>query len=243
MEYNVVIVDDEQEAINALTLLLKSEAPDLRIVDTASDSKEGILKIYKYHPDLLFLDIHIDEKNGFDIIKEIGKNDHSPYVIFVTAFDEFALDAFKVNALDYILKPVTKEELTRVLDKFREQIITDASNEYSRQINIFSKKIRFSTQTGYFFLDPSEIIYCESDGNYTQIYTKDNQKRTVSKNLGYVQERILDNHFLRISRFHIINPDYLIEINRKQKKCIINSGDSVFSLHFNTSYLKGFLDY
>lgn len=228
-EINVMIVDDEQEAIDYLSILLKENFPDINIVATAGSSKEALEKAFRKHPDLVFLDIKIDAKNGFDILNELKKENHTPHIVFVTAYNQYAVEAFKVNALDYLLKPVDNEELNRAVSKFYEQKGKDLQFQNIHNfLNNHRPKIRFNTRAGYILIHPDEIVYCQSDGNYTEIYLKDKSKKLVCYNLKNFLEQLPDVQFKRISRYYIINEKYLSEVDRGKQKCkLIVEGETI----------------
>ncbi len=236
---SVLIVDDEQEAIDYLSILIKENFPEFEIVGSAMKSKVAVQKIYRFHPDLLFLDIKIDEKDGFDILKDIKNDKHFPHVIFVTAFDHFAIEAFKVNAIDYLLKPVEKEELKRAVIKYLD--LTEKESYLENIKNLFSSrngKIRFNSRTGYILIDPDDIFYCQSDGNYSEIYLVDGSRKIVTYNLRTLITLLTDESFTRISRFHVINENYLSEVDKGKHICMLKSGSTQISLSYSSRIFK-----
>ena len=235
MGYKVLIVDDELQAINNLVLLLEESFPELEICATAQTSEKAIQLAYRKHPDLIFLDIKIDKRNGFDIVKELEKEEHFPYIVFVTAHDQFAVNAFKFNAFDYLLKPVDKQDLERVINKFITQKEKDVSQKNVFQLlSKFQPKIRFNTRQGYILISPDDIVYCESDGNYTNLHLNDRTKKIVCYNLKNLLKLLPDTLFRRISRYNIINENYLIEVDRGKKVCILSIDGGVKMLNYSS---------
>lgn len=232
-----IIVDDEQEAINFMQMLIGQFCPEIEITGTALYSDDAKNIIFKKHPDLVFLDIQMDEENGFDIVQKITQENHIPKIVFVTAYEQYAIDAFKVNALDYLLKPVSKTELRRVVDKYIESLKKESPA--SRNIkNLFAAKLRFNTSGGFFLLAPAEILYCEADRNYSKIFTTPGEFKLVSMNLAELQRRLPENQFWRISRFHLVNSDYVVEVNRVKKICYLNVGGEVLELGVSKEFIS-----
>ena len=234
-----IIVDDEQEAIDYLTILMREAFPEIELVDTASNSEEALNSIYRFHPDLVLLDIKIDGRDGFDILKEIQKNNHLPHIIFVTAFNTYAIEAFRVNAIDYLLKPVEKKELQRAVSKFIDQ--TEHESYVANLKSIFenhTEKVRFNSRTGFILIDPAEILYCQSDGNYSEIYLADNTRKIVSYNLRNLMSIINNSSFHRISRFHLINEKYLVEVDKSKHSCFLINGKETIELTYSPRFFE-----
>lgn len=230
----VIIVDDEQEAIDYLSILINESFPKLEIIATSNTSESAIQQISRLEPDLVFLDIKIDNKNGFEILKDLGKINYSPHIIFVTAFDHYAIDAFKVNAIDYLLKPVEIEQLQRAVNKYLD--LNEKKTYFENIQNLISgskRKIRFNSRTGFILIDTRDIVYCQSDGNYSEIYLKDGSKKIVSYNLRSLMKELPDDSFTRISRFNVINEKYLEEVDKRKRICILNNGFSNVSLSYS----------
>ncbi|MBN1820758.1 MAG: response regulator transcription factor [Prolixibacteraceae bacterium] len=230
-----LLVDDEPEAIEYLTTLIAESSPNVDVVATASDIKEAFQKITCIYPDLVFLDIQLHEQTGFDLIKKLNEVSLSPYIVFVTAYDQFAIDAFKANALDYLLKPVEADDLIRVLNKYS---LSSKNENISRQLdnllNHYQTKIKFATRTGYIFLLPNDIVYCKADGNYTEIFLNDGSKKVVCQNLKKLTKILPATQFIRISRFHIINELYLAEVNRVKKEFILEVNGKKLIMHYSS---------
>ena len=215
-----MIIDDEREAIDYLEILLNESFPEVDVVSTACSSDEAIKKVFVKHPDLIFLDIEIDSLNGFDIVEKLEQENHFPYIIFITAYNKYAINAFKVNALDYLLKPVEVEDLKRAINKYSAQKEKDLQYQNIQNLlNNYHPKIRFNTRNGFILINPDEIVYCQADGNYSEIYVANQSKKVVSSNLKNLFKQLPNPQFKRISRYNIINEKYLIEVDRGKKEC------------------------
>lgn len=238
-EINVMIVDDEQEAVDLLAILLKESFSNISIVATANSSDDAIKKAYRKHPDLIFLDIEIDKKNGFDIIEKLKQENHLPHIIFVTAYNKYAHDAFKTNAIDYLLKPIDAEDLKAAIQKFEHTKSTENQIAQIRDVlNQFPQKIRFNTRTGFILLNTSEIIYCKADRNYTKIFIAIDQFQLVSMNLASVEKKLPGFMFWRISRSLVVNSGFVSQIERKQKVCTLIFSQQKIELPASAEMLK-----
>ena len=198
-----IIIDDERLARTELKRLLQ-QFPEIEIVDEATNVDEAITKIDKLQPDLIFLDIQMPGKSGFDLLSEM---DLVPYVIFTTAYDEYALKAFEVNALDYLLKPIEPLRLADTiqklhnLEKKENKLSTDVTNSTS-----LSEYDQVFVKDGErcWFVKLNEIRLFESVGNYVKVFFGGN-KPLVLKSLNSLEDRLDDKMFFRANRKHIVN--------------------------------------
>ncbi len=205
MAITALLVDDEPLALAELqNMLLKY--PDISVTDTAKNAADAIQKIQTQKPQLVFLDINMPGKSGFELLEEL---DESPYVIFVTAYDQFAIKAFEVNALDYLLKPVNANRLAEAIDKAKKQIGASKNEELKMSID---KRIFIKDGDLCYFVPLSEIFLIESVGNYARIFYRD-KKPLLHKSLNYLEEKLPDTHFFRTGRQHIINVEFIKNIH------------------------------
>lgn len=201
-----IIIDDERLARTELRKLLQ-EFPEIEIVDEASNAEEGIHKIENHNPDLVFLDIQMPGKTGFDMLSEL---DHAPHVIFTTAYDEYALKAFEVNALDYLLKPVEPRRLADAVEKLRKSnsggIIERNGHPHIDPNHILSEQDQVFVKDGErcWFVKLSEVRLFESVGNYAKVFFGSN-KPLILKSLNALEERLDEKVFFRANRKHIVN--------------------------------------
>jgi len=198
-----IIIDDERLARAELRKLLQ-EFPEIEVVDEASNAEEGLQKIENYNPDLIFLDIQMPGKTGFDLLESL---DRAPKVIFTTAYDEFALKAFEVNALDYLLKPVEPKRLADAIQKlhFSENKELRPVTEHTNN-SILSENDQVFVKDGErcWFVKLSDIRLFESVGNYAKVYFGPN-KPLILKSLNALEERLDEKTFFRANRKHIVN--------------------------------------
>jgi len=198
-----IIIDDERLARAELKKLLQ-EFPEIEVVDEAANADEGIQKIESLQPDLIFLDIQMPGKTGFDMLSELEK---APQVIFTTAYDEFALKAFEVNALDYLLKPVEPRRLADAIHKLQtgEHREVKSSPEFVNN-SILTENDQVFVKDGErcWFVRLSDIRLFESVGNYAKVFFGPN-KPLILKSLNALEERLDEKTFFRANRKHIIN--------------------------------------
>jgi two-component system LytT family response regulator len=217
-----VIIDDEKSAIMLLSEMLK-KFNDTALAGFSDNIDDGLRLILSFRPHIVFIDIKLHEANGFELIEKLKNYDVKPEFVIVTAYNQFGLEALKAGAFDYLLKPVDPNELLRVISKYRLKL------ESSRK-QISSGKLRFNTHGGFILLNPDDILYCQAEGNYTDIYLTSQKKYTISQNIGSIERILPQQVFFRISRSNIINIKYLSEINRGKKICVITSDPTVIQL-------------
>lgn len=196
----VVLIDDERLARSELRRLLQ-EFPEVEIIGEAANADEGLEKIETLNPDLVFLDIQMPGKTGFDMLTQLDK---APHVIFVTAYDEYALKAFEVNALDYLMKPVEPRRLADALLKVSQKDEEELSSYTNRSILGEHDQVFVKDGDRCWFVKLSEVRLFESVGNYAKVFFGTN-KPLILKSLNALEERLDDKVFFRANRKHIIN--------------------------------------
>lgn len=196
MPIRTIIVDDEPLAVAELATLLKLH-PEIEVSATADRVESAVPAIRELAPDLVFLDINMPGKNGFELLEEL---DSAPLVIFVTAYDEYAIRAFEVNALDYILKPVNPQRLAEAVEKIKKQL---ASPEIPVRLPL-DKRIFIKDGEQCFFIEIGEIFLIESVGNYARIHFQD-KKPMLHKSLNQLEEKLPAEFFFRANRQFIFN--------------------------------------
>jgi DNA-binding LytR/AlgR family response regulator len=243
--YKVVIVDDEPGALSVLSKMV-SEFFNFEVVGEFSSPDNLINEIASLRPDVLFLDIHLGGKSGVDIAKELYNNRCDTQIVFVSAYDRYALKAFEYNIIDYILKPVSRERLQKCIQKI-EQSSYSRTDESQQPANGPAHKehqmIRFNTQSGFLLVTPEDIVFLEADHVYTKIVMGKESDHYVAQNIGKILSLIDSKNFLRISRSHVINTKFLREVNRTQKKCLMFNETSEVELNISKSGMKTLDEY
>lgn len=210
-----LLIDDEQECLNALAFDLRNYCPEIEIVDICQGGKMGIKSIHQHKPDMIFLDIDMPIISGFDLLEMIGDIYFS--VVFTTAYDKYALKAFKISATDYLLKPIDKDELKAAIKKVEaKQSIKTPQDQVTFLLDQLKaldddnvKKIALPTFEGIEFINLKDIIYCEADGAYTHVHSVGGGKLYISKTLRHLEEALCDYHFFRVHNSYIVNIDYM----------------------------------
>jgi two-component system LytT family response regulator len=202
-----IIIDDERLARTELRKLLQ-EFPEIEVVDEAGNVDEGLAKIETHNPDLIFLDIQMPGKSGFDLLSELDK---APEVIFTTAYDDYALKAFEVNALDYLLKPVEPKRLADAIQKLHEGggpngLLIHGAEPGSANRSLLTENDQVFVKDGdrCWFVRLAEIRLFESVGNYAKVFFGSN-KPLILKSLNALEERLDEKVFFRANRKHIVN--------------------------------------
>ncbi len=218
-----IIIDDEPLAIDALTLLLKKKCRDeVQIIATSNSPRLGKELIEKHQPDLVFVDIEMPGMSGIDLVRSFS---NPPFrVVFVTAFDAYAIEALRLSAIDYLLKPVEPDEIERVVTKIKMDI---RKNEYSfnSQLQNLEKlllqnagvkefRIGIGMADKIVFVDIANILYCIAGGAYTNIYLSDGKKIVASRTLGDFEQQLATHDFFRIHHSNLINLRHVKEFQR-----------------------------
>lgn len=222
-----VIIDDSPQARKLLRLMLQEYAPGVSIVAEAENGNTGIDAIKNNNPHVAFLDIDMPEKSGIQLAEELIRQDIQCHIIFTTAFNQYAIAAFRLSAIDYLLKPINEQQLTEAVRKIKEQerfkTVQVQLQSLSQNLSSSSKPvICIPSQSGYDYLNVDDIEYLESDGSYTHIFMADKKQKTVSRNLKYF-EQALDHfsNFVRVHRSFIINLDFMVSYSKSGRGTII----------------------
>jgi two-component system LytT family response regulator len=222
-----IIIEDEEYSRATLNALVTNYCQGIEVIAEAENVQEGVECIKRYDPDLVFLDIEMPFENGFQLFKYFEKVSFD--VIFTTAYDDFALKAFRFSALDYLLKPINPEELRDAISRVK----THENNSDFNSIRIKTleynldntfQKIALPISNGLVFIDISDIIRLEADNNYTTVYTS-KEKHVVSRTLREYDDILKDAGFFRVNRSHIINMQFLKNyVRNKQSSIILTDG-------------------
>ena len=209
MSIKAIIIDDERLARNELKKLLQ-EHGDIEVIEEAANVDEGIEKIESFNPDLIFLDIQMPGKTGFDLLAEVEK---APKVIFTTAYDEYAIKAFEVNALDYLLKPIEPKRLGDAIQKLKVELEKERAGLNGSNRGPLNENDQVFVKDGErcWFVKLGEIRLFESVGNYAKVFFATN-KPLILKSLNALEERLDDKMFFRANRKHIINLRWIEKI-------------------------------
>jgi two-component system LytT family response regulator len=207
-----VIIDDEKDSIETLKWKLENYCPDVSIVASFEKPAEGVGYLRQNPPDLLFLDIEMPMLTGFDVLEELGRD--IPFdIIFITAYDNFGIQAVKFSALDYLLKPVQNKELKEAIDKHLKKAKAKIPAEQIEVLlnNVQAERkgkkgrVALASKESIEFVDPHDIVVCEANSNYTNVYLSDGRKRVISKTLKEFEDMLAPFDFFRPHNSNLIN--------------------------------------
>lgn len=232
-----VIIDDEKHAIETLQWKIENYCDDVKILKTFDSPEEGVEFLNSHKIDLLFLDIEMPNLTGFGVLQKMTSYDFD--VIFTTAYDEYGIRAIKYSALDYLLKPVQVDELKDAITKFQKKHF---QNVLPQQLEVLfqslkkdsnkSQKIALATKESIELVKPSDIIFCESDNNYTYVYLT-NKKKLISKTLKEFEELLTPFNFYRCHQSFLVNVNHISEFIRHDGGYLRMSNDKKVSVSRN----------
>ncbi len=208
-----IIIDDELQARNLLSAMISEFCKDIIILDTCADLPNGVKAIRKHQPDLVFLDIEMPGHSGLELIDFFDKEDVPFSMIFTTAYSEYAVKAFRLSAIDYLLKPIDPNELENAVRLFKKKTSQEKNDaylkiEHIRQGN--NNKIGIPTQQGFKFIDINSILFVKADNSYTELMTTDHEKIVISRTLKNFEEALEPfPNFSRTHKSYLVNTDFI----------------------------------
>jgi two-component system, LytTR family, response regulator len=208
----IVIIDDEPDAIAVIKGLVEMFCTDVQIAGTALSAVEGVSVINNAKPDVVLLDIDMPGGSGFDLLESFGQRNFK--VIFITASSEFAVQALRAKADDYLLKPVNPLELKQAFEKIKQARNIPASG---------LQKIVLPEKNGYYYASPADIIHVEGDGSYATVYLKNGLKKLVSKNIKSFEDQLAGYGFIRCHQSHLVNLAEVSQLKRADGVFLIMS--------------------
>lgn len=228
----ILIIDDEENTREILTGMVNLKCKDAEVVGYGQDVKSGIAAINKYKPDIILLDIKMPDGSGFDLLLKIKTEQYNFQVIFITAYEEYALKAFRFSAIDYLLKPIDPAELYKAIEKckivhkeeFKQKLETFSYNSDKQGEN---KKIVLKTQDAIHIIKINEIIRCESDGSYTTFFTITNGKIMVSHSIKDFEELFNEFGFFRTHQSHLLNLAFVKRFDKREGGYIVMIDESL----------------
>jgi two-component system, LytTR family, response regulator len=213
---NAIIIEDEPAGRKLLQRLVEEHCPDVRVVGLAASAAEGRKAIAQHHPDLVFLDVEMPGESGVDMLKKLTPVGFD--VIFVTAHQGYAIEAIRMSALDYLLKPVRTDELVAAVRKVREKaergrVAEQVANMFNN-LNGAEAKIGISTRKGILFIPVREIVRCDAASNYTTLVLAGGESHVASRTLKHFEELLERHRFIRVHSSHLVNARYIGEYVR-----------------------------
>lgn len=238
-----VVIDDEKDSREILANYLTRYCPDVAIAGFGESVSTGLVAIHKHRPDLVFLDIEMPYGNGFDLLDRAGNVTFE--TVFVTAFDNYAIQALNQSAAYYLLKPIDIDELVKSVDKIKKE--REAKN-YTQHARLLLENIRAGTQQkimlptleGFEIVTINTILYCEAVDNFTRFYFERNPPLLICRTLKYFEDILKEHHFFRIHRSYLINPEYVVRYSKGKGGAVIMKNNQ--ELEISPNKKKEFLE-
>ncbi len=222
-----VLIDDEPQSSKALAIKLASAADDIEVAATFTQPEKALGPLSALKPDVVFLDIEMPGLNGFQFVEKLG--DVPFEIIFITAYNDYVLNALRISALDYLLKPVDKAELAQTLVRLREKLsLKHHASLRKEQLQLFGesmhqtpKRLALATAQGIIFVKAADIVRVEALSNYSAFHTAGKQKIVVSKTLKEFEPFLTAHNFIRVNRSCIVNVEYVTELHKSDGGTIV----------------------
>jgi len=241
----VLLIDDEERATDALRLMIEKMVPEIQQIFVCNDSRKAAEMIHFCQPGLVFLDIQMPHLNGFELLEKLPNKNFK--LIFTTAYNEYAIQAIRFSAFDYLLKPIDSDELQASVHRF-----LGSQENYQQQLDLLKNimhniqapsadefRLALPTKDGVHFLMPNEIIRCEAVGNYTKFFTDKNKTYLISKTLGEYDTLLTPHNFIRTHKSHLVNKKFIsfvdhdgfavlkdnskVEVSRRRKEDVMTA--------------------
>ncbi|MGC1630761.1 MAG: LytTR family DNA-binding domain-containing protein [Gelidibacter sp.] len=225
----IVIIDDENHCINVLENLIEKMQADYTIIGMFTNPTKGLEFIKSNPPDLLFLDIEMPNLNGFALLDKLLPMDFD--VIFTTAYDQYAIKAFQYSAINYLLKPITEKNIVKALSEWENRRKQTSNKQWQllqenlKNTSADYAQIALPTGVGYQIVEIQNIMRCQSDSNYTNIFCKDEKRILISRTLKEIEELLTAHGFVRVHQSHLINPKFVKGILKQDGGSLIMSDD------------------
>lgn len=225
-----LIIDDEKHCVDNLQWQLKQYCPDVDVAATCDSAEKGLQEIYRHQPQLVFLDVEMPGMSGFEMLEKLTAINFD--VVFTTAFDQYAIRAIRFGALDYLIKPIDKDELQAAVDKVvkrthRESLkqLTALLTHIRKSNDLSFQKIALPTMHGYELVPLNNVIYCESRSNYTNIYLNTGQQILVSRTLKDIEDLLDMQPFFRLHNSFLVNLQYAVRYIKGEGGSLVLNND------------------
>ncbi|UOE40715.1 LytTR family DNA-binding domain-containing protein [Chryseobacterium suipulveris] len=239
-----IIIEDEKRAQIYLKGVINQVAPEIEVVAICDDLPSGVLAIRKFQPEMVFLDIEMPKYNGLEIVNFFGKDEIQFNIIFTTAYNQYAIQAFKTSALDYLLKPIDPEELKETMERYKQKQLTTFHKLQVAKLSIaHTERIAIPDGNNLIMIEVNEILYLKADSNYTDIHLTNGKKYTTSRILKNFEETLSSySQFFRCHKSYIINILHTLKFSRVNGGTIVlkNDVEIPISIEKTDTFLKAF---
>lgn len=239
MQHNIsaILIDDEMHCLKTLRYELERYCPEVQVLATYNDAEQGLQEVIAQRPNLLFLDVEMPRLNGLQLLEKVRAElgEEAPLVVFTTAYDSFAVNAFRADALDYLMKPIVGEDLKRVMKKVNDRLGEDYPEQVKSLLALIkssfargNNRIALPTGEGIEYVPVENIIYCQSQGSYTRIVRDGKPELLISRNLKYVSDMLPEDLFLRVHNSYLVAANRIAKFIRQDGGYLVmDNGDSV----------------
>ena len=237
-----IIIEDQPGCRKMLEdLLVPHES--LEVVGSYGTAENALKEVIQKNPQLILLDVELPGKSGFEFLADLQRLNIHPCVIFTTAYDHYAIQAIKHAAFDYLLKPIDLDELALTINRFLSSSLQCGIEEKIDRLLAHvnpKNKLRFNTRQGFILISPNDIIYCQADWNYTEVYLGKEKKEVVTLNIGKVGEMLPSDQFFRINRSVMVNINFLEKLSRKNRMLTLTYSGDAFIFKVSKSRINEF---
>ncbi len=240
--YKILLVDDEPEARSLLKSLL-NEIRYVEVIGEADCAEEAMYKLIEFYPDAVFMDISMPGKTGMEFIELVKKRNIDVQVVFISAHKEYAVQSIRNEVYDFLLKPVNRQELKEKVEKLRRKNEKGLSRRFQDIFDNIKEnaKIRINSRYSYVLIDPSEIIYCQSGGGYTNIYMMNGKEEVASATLSQIETMVEGWNFYKLSRSVLINQNYIRQVDKGRNVCILRANSHDWTIKVSHKRIVGLL--
>lgn len=239
-----IIIEDEKRAQIYLKGVINQVAPEIEVVAICDDLPSGVLAIRKFQPEIVFLDIEMPKYNGLEIVNFFGKDEIQFNIIFTTAYNQYAIQAFKTSALDYLLKPIDPEELKETIERYKQKQLTTFHKLQVAKLSLaHTEKIAIPDGNNLIMIEVNEILYLKADSNYTDIHLTNGKKYTTSRILKNFEETLSSySQFFRCHKSYIVNILHTLKFSKANGGTVIlkNDVEIPISIEKTDTFLKAF---
>ena len=243
--WKVIIVDDEDHCVGRLSNILKKIDSDITVLGSYSNVVDAVEGINTLNPDLVFLDVVLTDGTGFDILKQVSNNNFE--IIFTTAHDTYAIEAFEFSAIHYLLKPISQDDLSSALDRYEKKA---TSKDHNKKLDVLihnldvsaakDKKIGVPTSDGIVFIKLGEVVRLEADGNYVKIFLMGGEKHLIIRPLKYYDDLLDKRYFFRTHQSHLVHLAFVDKyVKGKKSHLLLSNGETILvSVRKREAFLK-----